>query len=251
MRGTDVQYNQQLGLLGAIYTIEGNNATPRNETKQAQELTFINNHINRVFYPETSKKAGYFRYATFTTSYGSEYKITRSGELYKKGDDGYYKLLKTSTKKQDARTWVYRAAAFSKIKDNKQEMTFVEFHLLMLTCAYSNFLDLYLASKNICVNHTKILRKDAELRDHSYDALHHLEVLTSAENHWHGVLCKRFGLYDIHIEYEDLLKLAPSLTVISKLTGEERKEAIKKNKDLVKSYTIISVYQQRKEIWVD
>lgn len=29
MRGTDVQYNQQLGLLGAVYTIEGNNAVPR------------------------------------------------------------------------------------------------------------------------------------------------------------------------------------------------------------------------------
>ena len=102
MRGTDVQYNQQLGLLGAVYTIEGNNAVPRSETKQAQELTFINNHINRVFYPETSKKAGYFRYATFTTSYGTEYKITRNGELYKKTADGY-KLLKTSTKKNDDR----------------------------------------------------------------------------------------------------------------------------------------------------
>lgn len=250
MRGTDVQYNQQLGLLGAVYTIEGNNAVPRSETKQAQELTFINNHINRVFYPETSKKAGYFRYATFTTSYGTEYKITRNGELYKKTSEGY-KLLKTSTKKNDDRTWAYRAAAFSKSKDSIKDVTFIEFHLLMLTCAYSNFLDLYLASKNICVNHTKILRKDIALRDHSYDALHHLEVLTSAENYWHGVWCKKLGLYDIHIEYEDLLKLAPSLTIISKLTGEKRKEAIKKNKDLVRSYTIINVYQQRKEIWMD
>lgn len=251
MRGTDLEYNNSLGLLKTMFTLDNgiNIKTKTEDTKQNIELNHINTHIKRVYYPETSKnKAGYFRYAIFENSFGNTYKITRDGELYKKTRQGF-RLLKTHTavlKTEGSCDWIYRNVCFTKGRD----MHFVAMHILMMTCAYSNFLDLYLSSSNLVVNHCK-LTNDKEVRDHSYDALNHLEIITSKQNQRHGYLVKRFGLTEIHAEINDLEKLAPCFIDIRELKGKQKEDAIRENRNLLNAYNIINIYQSKGEIWVD
>lgn len=211
--------------LKALRETQGN-VTPRNaESKQIQELEFINNHIQRFYHGD------YFSHAIIEVLNGFKYKITADAKIYKI-ENGTLKPIKPHSMAN--LSTLYRALRYNSSEDSSQHN--VHLHLVMMVCAYPEFFETYMSNTDLKVNHT-IIAGDLHEREDFYDAYYNLELTTHALNLRHGWFVKRYGLWGVHLEAEDIGELEPNLIKLDDTMSNELKyKVIRMNVGTVKDY---------------
>ena len=115
------------------------NTEPRNtESKQMQELIYINNHIQRFY------NGNFFSYAIFETLGGFRYKVTSDARIYKV-DKGMLKEVKSHTMANMTTTYKALRYMYQGVQHN------VHMHLVMMVCAYPDFLEAYLSDNLLSI----------------------------------------------------------------------------------------------------
>ena len=211
--------------LRTVRQLQGRTTEKSSDSKQMYELGYINRHIKRHY------RDGRFVKATFKTFNGFRYEITANAELYKI-DKGEKKAIKPHIMSNLGTT--YASLRYMVREDGKQHN--IPLHLLMMTAAYEEFYDTYKSSKDYRVNHTYIAEND-EQRTQDYDAYYNLELVTHSQNLLHGHFIKRYGIYDTHVEAEDIPALESKLIKLDDNMCKELKDTvISMNKRTVNEY---------------
>lgn len=197
---------------------------PRNvETQQMQELIYINNNIKR-FYNGTE-----FSFAVFEVMHGFTYKVTADARIYKV-DNCKLKEIKPHVMANMSTTYT----ALRYMYKGKQHN--IHMHLIMMVCAYPDFLDAYVGNSEYRVNHCMIAKNEND-RSYLYDMIYNLEICTHSVNLRHGRFCRRYGIFNTHIEAEDLDDLLPLMIPVNENMSDELREKVKRmNRIAVNNY---------------
>lgn len=209
--------------LKSLILTQGNTEPRSTESKQMQELIYINNHIQRFY------NGNYFSYAIFKTIGGFTYKVTSDARIYKV-DGIRLKEIKPHTMANMTTTYKALRYMYQGVQHN------VHMHLVMMVCAYPDFLDAYLSDNLLRVNHCTIAEKQEDRND-LYDMVSNLEVIQHSTNLRHGRFIHRYGLYNTHLEAEDMDALVGSLIPLSEGMSDELKSKVKRlNRSVVNNF---------------
>lgn len=223
MKIKNLFYNDYLKVLR---NTQGHVEAREPDSQHMQELGYINDHIERHW------NGTDFSYAIFYTQNGFKYKVTSDAKIYKI-KDGKLKAIKphiyTNLSTQ------YKALRYMDSTDKKQHNVLL--HLVMMVCAYPEFYETYLSNKDFKVNHTIIVEGDN--RGDYLESIYNLELTTHNLNIKHGWFIKRYGLYNVHVEAEDLSELEPILIKLDdEMSDELKQKVIKMNKKAVDDYYV-------------
>lgn len=209
--------------LKSLVLTQGSTEPRSTESKQMQELIYMNSHIQRFY------NGNYFSYAVFETLGGFRYKVTTDARIYKI-KDGTLKEVKAHIMANMSTTYTALRYMYQGEQHN------IHMHLVMMVCAYPDFLDAYLSNNLFRVNHCMIAEDDNDRSD-LYDMLSNLEICTHSTNLRHGRFCHKYGIYNTHIESEDLDELLPLMIPLSDDMNDELRERVKRmNKAAVNNF---------------
>lgn len=231
MKIKNFSYNYYLKALRELNDLTDTIKPKSKETKVYKELNYINHHIERIYDNEDN-----FVKANFTTSEGISYTIYAGGEI-DEHKDGVTRRLELQTMKvnegrSNYRAFDVRSTVCDLDKSGKQR---IFFHILMMVAAYEEFLETYMSRKNYVVNHTCIC-DFAENRVNNFDAIWNLELIIQRKNIIHGKFVRKYGLFNIPVEAEDMCILARYLVSTKRLEGTKKERVEKENREKVIRY---------------
>lgn len=208
MRIKNLYYNDYLK---ALKETQGNTEPRNTESQHIQELLYINSHIKRYY------NGIEFSHAEFEVMNGWKYKVTADAKIYKV--EGR-KLKEVKPHILTSLSTPYRALRYM-TKDRVQHN--ITLHMVLCVAAYHDFLSLYLSDKSLRVNHT-VIAEPGNDRDLSLDYIWNLEVCTHQQNLVHGHFIKRYNLYGLSVQYEDIAELEHELVSIDETMSDTLKE---------------------------